>query len=77
MITVGYLKKRLEKINDDALVYAYEGEITGIIVVSKKEYKNKNMFVIDGKSHSGMERKYLATISANENGRIQDNQEII
>lgn len=35
MITVGYLKKRLETIDDDALVYAYEGEITGIIIVRK------------------------------------------
>lgn len=32
MITVGYLKRRLAVIPDDALAYAYEGEVTGIVI---------------------------------------------
>lgn len=59
MITVGYLKKRLEGIDDKALAYAYEGEITGIIIVHKGHPFHKQ----------------IAEIYADENDRIQDGQE--
>lgn len=32
MRTVGWLKKELEGIKDDVLCYAYEGEVTGIVL---------------------------------------------
>ena len=32
MITAKYLKKRLASIPDESLIYAYEGEITGIVI---------------------------------------------
>jgi hypothetical protein len=37
MVTVGYLKKRLSEIPDNAKAYAYEGEVTGIIIVTNEE----------------------------------------
>ena len=62
MITVGYLKKRLAEIPDDALVYAYEGEVVGIIVVGSPD---------EGRAS----RKVFAVIQANESEEIQDDQE--
>jgi hypothetical protein len=64
MITVGYLKKRLAKINDDALVYAYDGEITGIIIFQVKKH-----------AKYGNDRKYLAEIHASEDPKIEDKQD--
>lgn len=62
MITVGYLKKRLAEIPDNALVYAYEGEVVGIIIVGSL-----------GEDRAA--RKVFAVIHANESEEIQDNQE--
>lgn len=62
MITVGYLKKRLAGIPDNALVYAYEGEMVGIIIVCS---------LGDDRSAG----KVFAEIHANESEEIQDNQE--
>ena len=44
MISVKQLKDLLNKIPDDARVYAYEGEKTGIVIVSK-ENRSKNWFI--------------------------------
>ena len=67
MITVKYLKKALSKLPDDALVYAYEGEATGIVIVSTKKDKyggrkelkfipayesNKNLTIPIGKNNA-------------------------
>ncbi len=62
MITVGYLKKRLAEIPDNALVYAYEGEVVAIIVVGSPD-------------EGGVSGKLFAVIQANESEEIQDNQE--
>ncbi len=64
MITVGYLKKRLAEIPDNALVYAYEGEVVGIIIVG-------------GLGEDRAARKVFAVIHANESEEIQDNQDAV
>ena len=37
MITAKNLKKSLKKVPDDAKIYAYEGESTGIVVIINDE----------------------------------------
>jgi len=39
MITIAELIKELQKYPPDALAYAYEGEIIGIVIVDAKETK--------------------------------------
>ena len=45
MITVGSLKKRLSDVPDGALVYAYEGEISGLVVLISKEPREVAMII--------------------------------
>ena len=46
MITAKNLKKVLENVPDDAKIYAYEGESTGIVVI----YNNEEFLFINASS---------------------------
>lgn len=66
MITVKYLKQRLEQYPDDAQVYAYEAEVTGIGIVDdlSSDFMNILGFIIASESNRDeaevMEDKALA-----------------
>lgn len=63
MITVARLIEELKKFPPDALAYAYEGEITGIVIVGKE---------IRHRPDGGKGRDQLGHILASE-GRDDDN----
>ena len=45
MITVGHLKRSLAKVPDNAVAYAYEGEVSGIVVCTSGEKREVAMII--------------------------------
>jgi hypothetical protein len=65
MILVSKLIEELKKFPPDALAYAYEGEITGIIVVSAKS-EDENLHKFSNSYRQGGYQRQLGHISASE-----------
>lgn len=51
-LTVKELRNQLDTLPDDAIVYAYEGEITGIVIVEKVKSFFREIKVIPTKEPS-------------------------
>ena len=58
MISVKRLKEILEELPDDALAYAYEGEVVGIIFVSAD---NKELGYIPTKARDSDDLEFIRT----------------
>lgn len=63
MITVGYLKKRLADLPDDAVLYVREGKVMGIVILARRTILHPL-------------RRHLTTILADDFSRLQDTQEV-